>query len=148
MALGADDVQAADLDDAVAEDDVDPAAGHVGGDGYGMETPGLGDDPRLLLVLLRVQHGVRDTALVEQSRQMLRLLDRHRADQDRLAPLVALGQVLHHRVELGRLRLVDQVGAVVADHVLVGRGGDDGQAVGMPVGAHQVIGRGLARRVR
>ena len=33
VALGADDVQAADIGDALAEHDVGAAAGHVGGDG-------------------------------------------------------------------------------------------------------------------
>ena len=42
-----------------AEHDVRAAACHVGGDGHGAELAGLGDDLRLALVLLGVQHVVR-----------------------------------------------------------------------------------------
>ena len=101
MALGADDVQAAGLDDlpvqlgplvlelaraagelllahhavlaqlvdlalhVAAEHDVGAAAGHVGGDGHGGRAAGLRDDHRLALVLLRVQHRMRDVRLLE-----------------------------------------------------------------------------------
>ena len=44
---------------------------------------GLRDDLRLALVVLGVEHLVLDAALLEQVRQALALLDRHRADQDR-----------------------------------------------------------------
>ena len=62
-----------------------------------------------------------DAFLLEQRRDVLGLLDRDRADQDRLAALVALADLLDHRVELLALGLVDDVGVVVADHVAVGR---------------------------
>jgi hypothetical protein len=92
VALGADHVQAAKLDylvvlrlpfgadalasggvvDAVqarfevaAEHDVGAAAGHVGGDGDGADLAGAGDDLRFLLVVLGVQHLVRDAGLLE-----------------------------------------------------------------------------------
>ena len=48
-----------------AEDDVDATAGHVRGDGDGVQAAGLGDDCCLLGVLLGVEHGVRDAQLVE-----------------------------------------------------------------------------------
>ena len=47
VALGADDVQAADVGDAFAEHDVDAAAGHVGGDGHRAVLSGILDDLRL-----------------------------------------------------------------------------------------------------
>ena len=45
-----------------AEQDVGAAAGHVGGDGDRALAAGLGDDRRLALVVLGVQHVVRDAA--------------------------------------------------------------------------------------
>jgi hypothetical protein len=112
--LGADDVQAAGLDDArmallpigldalplglvggvlefgiqvAAEHDVGTAAGHVGGDGHGAGLAGAGDDAGLALVLLGVQHLVRDLLAVEQLRHQLRGLDGGGAHQRRLAAL-------------------------------------------------------------
>ena len=67
------------LDQAVriaAEQDVDAAAGHVGGDRHRARAARLGDDPRLTLVLLGVQHLVRDAAAIERLGETLRLLDR------------------------------------------------------------------------
>ena len=51
-----------------AEQDVGAAAGHVGGDGDRALAAGLGDDLRLALVVLGVEHVVRDPALLEQLR--------------------------------------------------------------------------------
>ena len=46
--------------DVAAEHDVGAAAGHVGGDGDRAAPAGLGDDAGLLLVVLGVEHVVRD----------------------------------------------------------------------------------------
>ena len=81
--------------------------------------PGLRDDHRFLLVVLRVQDVVLDPAAVEQRRELLGLLDRDRADEDRLALLVTLDDILDDRVPLRVLALVDQVLLVVADHLAV-----------------------------
>ena len=55
--------------------------------------------------------------------QVLALLDADRADEHRLAGLVALGDVVDDGVELADLALVDQVGLVGATHrLLVGIG--------------------------
>ena len=50
-----------------AEEDVRAAAGHVGGDGDRALAARLGDDVRLALVLLGVQHVVRDALLLEEA---------------------------------------------------------------------------------
>ena len=68
VALGAEDVQAAELDDALAELDVDAAAGHVGRDRDRAGLAGLEDDLRLALVVLGVEHVVRDALALEQAR--------------------------------------------------------------------------------
>ena len=61
--------------------------------------------------------------------EVLGLLDRHGADQDRLAVLVALGDVVDDGVVLRLLGAVDEVGLVLADHRLVGRDRDHAEAV-------------------
>ena len=75
-------------------------------------------------VLLGVQHRVRDAALLQQAGQLLGLLDRDGADQDRLALLVPLGDVLDDGVVLRLLGAVDEVGLVDARTIglLVGIG--------------------------
>ena len=72
-----------------AEHDIRAAACHVGGDGNGAVLAGLRDDIRLALMMLRVQHGVLNALRLEDLGQLLRLLDRDRTDQDRLALGVA-----------------------------------------------------------
>ena len=69
-----------------AELDVGAAAGHVGGDGDGARHAGLGDDVGLLLVVAGVQHlEVLEALLAQALGELLGLLDRGGADQDRLA---------------------------------------------------------------
>src|ERR1700674_1093898 len=132
-----------------AEHDVGAAARHVGGDGDGALASGLGDDRGLTLVVLGVEHDVRHPRRpVEQLRQHLALLDGHRAHQHRLAALVAVADLVHHRVPLLVGRAVDQVRAVFADHRLVG--GDDGdvEVVDLPeLGGLGVGGAGHARQL-
>ena len=62
MALGTEHVQAAAIDDTLAELDVDAAAGHVRRDRDRMRLARVLDDLALPLVLLRVQDVVRDAA--------------------------------------------------------------------------------------
>ena len=114
-----------------AEHDVGTTTGHVGGDSDRAGTTGLGDDRRFLLVELGVEHVVRDAALGELLGQVLRALDAGGTDQNRLALLVPLDDVVDHCVELGLLGLVDQVGLVDADHRPVGRDRDHAEAVGL-----------------
>ena len=90
---------------------------------------GLGDDHRLALVLLGVEDVVDHPLLLEQPGESLRLLDAGRAHQHRLPGLVALHDVVHHRLELGRLGLVYEVGLVAPDHRLVGGDGHHLQLV-------------------
>ena len=83
--LGAEHVEAAELADAVAELDVDAAAGHVRRDRDGAGLARVHDDLGLALVLLRVQDVVRDALALEQPREVLGDLDGDRADEDGLA---------------------------------------------------------------
>ena len=112
-----------------AEQDVRAAAGHVRRDRHRAGPAGLGDDLRLLLVELGVQDLVLDPAPLEELAEALGLLDRDRADEDRPAELLHLGDLLDHRVELRVLVPVDEVRLVLADHRPVGRDRHDLQLV-------------------
>ena len=127
--LGADDVEAAELEHALAELDVDAAAGHVRRDRDGAELAGVHDDLGLALVLLRVQDVVRDAAPLEHLREELRGLDVDRPDEHRLALGVPLGDVVESSLELRLLRAEDQVVLVRARDLDVGRDLDDVQVV-------------------
>ena len=158
MPLGADDVQSAFVDDRVvtllpmfsgrcpgvladiaqfgqfglqvaAQHDVGSSAGHVGGDGHGAGTSGLGDDLGLLLVVLGVQYPVADFLIAKQVRQEFRSLDGGGADEDRLTAIVTILDVLDDRVELVAPGEVDKVRGIVANHFHVGRDHDHFQAV-------------------
>ena len=91
--------------------------------------PGLGDDRRLLLVELGVEHLVLDAAPLEHLGQHFALLDAGRADEHRPARLGHLDDFVDERVELGVLVAEDEVRVVVADHRPVGRDGDHLEAV-------------------
>ncbi|CAM3719812.1 NAD-specific glutamate dehydrogenase [Tsukamurella strandjordii] len=131
-----------------AQHHVGAAAGHVGGHRDRAGRARLGDDRRLLLVELRVEHGVRDLPLLQLPRQVLRPLHRGGTDQHRLARLVPLGDVVDDRRELRLLGLVDEVGLVLADHRLVRGDRDDAQLVDLvQLGGLGLGGAGHAREL-
>ena len=121
VALGAEHVEAAELAHRVVDLDVDAAARHVRRDRHGPDTAGVLDDLGLAGVLLRVQHGVRDALPLQELAQVLRGLDRDRADEHGLPLLVALLDVVRDGVELRLDGLEDQIVLVVArDPTFVG----------------------------
>ena len=123
----------ADLEDQrlehAAQHDVGAAAGHVGGDGDRLGLARLRDDLGLARVLLGVQHLVRQLLLLQVLRQQLGVLDRRRADQHRLAALVAILDVGDDRVDLFLERAEHQVVLVLAHHRHVRRDDDRFQVV-------------------
>ena len=92
-----------------AELDVGAAAGHVGGDGDGAGNAGLGDDVRLLLVVARVQHLVRDRVAAVLAGQLV--------EKGAHVEQMALELVLLAVLEL--VRLLPDVGAQLADVLAV-----------------------------
>ena len=92
-------------------------------------------------MLLGVEHLVRDVLLLEHLGQQLGLFDRGGTDEDGLAGLVALDDVLDDRVQLALLRRIDEVGLVLADHRLVRGDRDDVDLVGR----RELGGLGLGR---
>ena len=144
VALRADDLEAAGLDDALvlvlpllrlaafgpaAEHDVGAAARHVGGDGDAGVASGLRDDRGLTLVLLGVEDLVVDAPALQEIGEVLGLLDRDGADEHGLAFRLALGDLLGDGLELGALGAIDEIVVVVADHRPVRRDDDDLQLV-------------------
>ena len=91
--------------------------------------PGVDDDLALALVLLGVEDVVRDAASRQDLGQVLGRLDGDRADEHRLALLVALDEVLGDRVPLRFLGLEDEVVLVLAGHDDVRRDLDDVEVV-------------------
>ncbi len=141
VAFGAEYVETAQFDNTLAQLDVDAATGHVGGDGDLARLTGMLDDLGFFLVVLGVQDLVRHTAAFEHVAQIFAGLDGYGADQHRLALFVALDDILGGGLELGLLVLEDEVVAIVANHLLVGRNGDYFQLVDM----HELIGLGGRR---
>ena len=131
-----------------AEHDVGAAARHVGRDGERAVAARLRDDLGLALVLLGVQHVVADAAVLELRREHLAGLDRDRAHQHRLAALVALLELVDHRLPLLVLGAVDDVLVVLADHRAVGRHDHDVELVDAgELGGFGVGGAGHARQL-
>ena len=145
VALGADDVEAPFGYDVfvrvlpraglrlrrrvAAEDDVRAASRHVGGDGDRAGLPRLRHDLRLALVVLCVQHLVLDAASAEQAAELLRTLDRRRADEHGPAVRVELFDVVCDGAELGGVRLEHEIRVVLPDHGSVGGDGEHFQLV-------------------
>ena len=119
--LRPDDVEPPLPDDPLAQLDVHAAAGHVRGDGHPSRMARLGDDLRLLLVVLGVQNVMGNAVAREQPGEPLGFLDRDGAYQDRPPLRVQLLDLLEDRLELLLLRPVDLVGEVLTDHRLVRR---------------------------
>jgi len=148
VAVRADDVQAPERGHAVAlprvrapEDDVGPAARHVGRDGHGTEAPRVGDDLGFARIVPGVQDLHGEAALGEPRGERLGLLDRSRAHEDRPAALVRAPDLRHDRRELVGAGREDPVGRIVADAGDVGRDHDGLE----PVGLVQLLRRGARR---
>jgi hypothetical protein len=114
-------VPSAQLDDLVVgvlggstEPDVGTAAGHLGGDGDGVQRAGLGDDGRFLGIVLRVEHDGGHAAAQQPVVQLFGFGDVVRADEDRPAGGVDFADVLDDRFDLRGGGDVDAVGLVVA----------------------------------
>ena len=105
---------------AGAELDVRAAAGHVRGDRHRAGLAGEHHDLRLARGVLRVQHLMGDLRHLEEAREDLGRVHRHRAEQDRLAGLVAAADLLDDGLVLLALRAVDLVVAVDAADGAVG----------------------------
>ena len=116
VAFGAEDVQAAEVDDAFTELDVRAAARHVGGDGHLARLSGLRDDFRFLHVMLGVEHVVRHARAHQKLRNKFRSLDGNGAHQHGLAGLVQFLDRLDNGLHLFAAGAVDEVGHVLADH--------------------------------
>ena len=129
MALGTDDMESTDLCDALSELDVGAAARHVSRDRDCAALARERYDLGFASVVLGVQDLVRDVRELEHARKDLGSVDRHGAEEDRLALRVALGYVGDDRLELLALGAVDLVVAVDAVHRLVCRDRDDVELV-------------------
>ena len=120
VAFGAHDEQSAQARHTLAQLDVGAPPSHVGGDGDPARLAGVGDDLRLLLVILGVEHGVFDLGFFEVAAQFFGGLDGHRPHQDGLTGFVDFRDVAHHVAGLGFAGFIDHIGLIVAYHGHVG----------------------------
>ena len=77
-----------------AQQNIGSTAGHVGGHGYCTFTPCLRDNARFALVLLGVQHLMRNAGLLQQFRDGFGFFDGDRAYEHRLAPFVIMADAV------------------------------------------------------
>ena len=111
------------------EHDVRSPAGHVGRNGDGFPSPGLGDDGGLHLVVLGVQDLMGNFFLFEQLGKFFGIFDGNRANENGLAASVTIFDLFDNRLNLLPLRPVDHIGEVLADHWLIGGNDDDFQFI-------------------
>src|SRR5216683_2102177 len=81
-----------------AEQNVGAAAGHVGGHGDGTFAPGLGDDAGFTLVLLGIEHLVRNARFFQVFGDGFGFFDGDGADQNGLAALVIVADAVGQRI--------------------------------------------------
>src|SRR5580692_10998261 len=117
-----------------AEKNVRAPASHVGGHGDGAFASSLRDDAGFALVLLGVQHLVRDAGLFQDGGDGFRFFNRDRSYQHRLAAFVIVADAvveriiflensIDHRFEFFFFRAVDDVAMLFANQRAIG--GDD-----------------------
>ena len=129
VAFGAEDVQAAEFDDAFPELDVRTAPRHVGGDGHLAGLTGLRDDFGFLRVVLGVEYAVRHAFTFQELRNEFGRFDGNRTHQHGLARGVQFLDGLNDGLHLFTPRPVDEVRHVLADHGAVRRNGGHFQTV-------------------
>ena len=122
-----------------AQQNVNSATRHVCGHGDAAEPASLGNDRSLASVLLGVQYLVGDAVLQQVSRQHFALFDADGADENWLPLFVAGLNVGNYSLELGFLRLVNEICLIKSNHLAVRRDRHDLQLVGV----HQFGGLGL-----
>ena len=108
---------------AFTQNDVGAPASHVGGQGHHALLSGMGYDLGFFFVLLGVEHFVLDAFPLQELAQVLGLFDGGGTHQDRLAPLVAIANILHRRMVFFCLGAINHIGMVDPNHRFMG--GDD-----------------------
>ena len=114
-----------------AEQNVGPAASHVGGDRDHAFASRLRHNLRFALVILRVQDDVLDSLLLQQLRKALGLFNRGCADQDRLIAVVQPLDLVRGREIFFFLRAIDNVRILFAQQSAIGRNDDDFKPVNL-----------------
>ena len=121
MPLGRNHKQPAQFRHACAQLDVRPPASHVRRHGHRSALTGPSHNLRLVPVILRIQHLVRNLLQLHHPRQRLRSLHTSRPHQDRLSVLMPLLDQRDHRIVLLPPRLVDLVVVVLPGHRTIRR---------------------------
>ena len=104
-----------------AQHDVGASACHIGGDRHGARASRLGNDIRLTLMVLGIQHIVLYSLCLEHSRENFGFFDRCGTDKDRLIFCAALLDEFDNGAEFCILIGKYTVRMINADHGLVSR---------------------------
>ena len=131
MALGANDMQAAQLGHALAQHDISTTACHVGGDSYSAILAGQGDNFCFFFVVFSVQNIVRHATTLQHSAELLGLRNGGGANQNRLTSLMALFNLAHSCLIFSQTCLVDYVRSIHTNHGLIGGNNNYGQVVNL-----------------
>ena len=120
VALGAQDMQSAQLGHLFPQHDIRPAARHVGGNGHCALLPGLGNNFGLLRMMFGIKHIVFDAKLFKELAQQFGFFDGYGSYQDGPTGFVQLANLFNRRIEFFLLRTKNQVWIIIADHRHIG----------------------------
>ena len=112
--------------------DVGTPSGHVGGDGHFSRLTGFGNHFRFALVLLGVEHVVRDAFELEHPAEFFRNIHRGGTDQHGSPGLAQIHDLVDHGIELLPGGLEHEIVAVVADYGTVRRDDHHVEFVDLP----------------
>ncbi len=112
-----------------AEQDVRSPTRHVRRDGHRPEPSAEGHDRGLRFMVLRVQDAMLDAEFGQRARQLLRLLGRNGSREHRPSERVKPENLRGDRSNFLRVRTVDAVRVVLADHRFVRRNGQNLEVV-------------------
>ena len=120
MTLSSNDIQPTDFPHTLAQFNVGTAPGHVCRNRHRPALSRLRDDLRLLLMVLRIQHRVRDFLALEHTGKHLALLHADGPHQHGLSLGVGVANLVDHGVELLTPSLVNHVVEIFTDARFVG----------------------------
>ena len=119
MSLSSQDVEATQIRYTFAKDNVGSTTCHIGGNGHIFFLPGIGDNFRLLLMMLGVEHGMGNSCPYKHLIQDFRFLNGNASHQDRLTLVIELFNLINNGLKFFPLSLINHIGIVGSDHLLV-----------------------------
>ena len=103
-----------------AKQNVGTASCHIGGNGNGTLFTCLRNDLRLALVILCIEHGVRNACALEAERKLLGFIDGYRTDKHGLSFFVTSTYLLNNCLVFALDGAVNSIVVIQANHRLIG----------------------------